>query len=183
MSFFVLFLFLCGCHSWKKTPNNKKNLNCSRPPDVETGCEPGSNLLFLSEISNQCCPGCVRWCFTLLFFMACRLSGTSVGGGVKYFGRRGIMEVQQAWIRKIKAWKKVVSSFLAAHIFSGLTASFALCKGRLASREDYSFFLTAGYGWMAVMAKLDESFYQKKKIWCFRLSSHRFPYVKRYFTT
>lgn len=135
---------------------------------MELGCEPGSNLLFLSAISNQCCSGYVRWCLTLLF-MACRLSGTSVGGWVKYFGRRGIMEVQQAWIREIKAWKKVVSSFLAAHIFLGLTASFALCKGRIASREDYSFVLTAGYGWMAAMAKFDESLGQKPLLF-FRLS-------------
>lgn len=88
----------------------------------------------------------------------------------KYFGRRGIMEVQQAWIREIKAWKKVVSSFLAAHIFLGLTASFALCKGRIASREDYSFVLTAGYGWMAAMAKLDESLGQKPLSYFCRLS-------------
>lgn len=161
--------------------------NPNHPPVVDSGCEPGSNLLFLSAITNQCFPGYVRWCLTPLF-MACRLSGTSVGGWVKYFGRRGIMEVQQAWIREIKAWKKVVSSFLAAHIFLGLTASFALCKGRIASREDYSFVLTAEYGWMAAMAKLDESLGQKPLSYFFvflfpvQIYSCWFMYVK-HFTT
>lgn len=148
------------------TLHGKPHLNFNYPPVVEL------NLMFLSAISTQCCSGYVRWYLTSFpLFLACRLSGTSVGGWVKYFGRRGIMEVQQAWICKIKAWKKVVRSFLAAHIFLGLTASFALCKGQIASLEDYSFVLTAGYDWMAAVAKLNESLGQKPLSYFFRVQT------------
>lgn len=64
---------LCPFSFWKGLSllikkTNSKHFDFSRPPEVETQCEPASSLLFLSEISNQCCPGYVRWCLTLLFF-------------------------------------------------------------------------------------------------------------------
>lgn len=68
-----------------------------------------------------------------------------MGGGVKYFGRTGDYGGTASLNTQDKGMKESSQLFLAAHIFLGLTASFALCKGRLTSREDYSFVLTAGW--------------------------------------
>lgn len=75
-------------------------------------------------------PRLCSWCLTPLF-LACRLSGTSVGGWVKYFGRRGDYGGTASLYTQDKGMKESSQLLFSCTHFSGLN-----CIARFVQRSN-----------------------------------------------
>lgn len=113
------------------------------------------------------------------FFMSCRLSGTSVGGGVKYFGRRGDYVGTASLNTQDKGMKESSQLLFSCTHFSGLNCIVRFVQrstcvsGGLFICLDGWIWLNGSYGkawWVVLPENKQKKKTEKNTVLCFCLS-------------